>query len=58
MTSMFEVDPAGYKAQMAEMKPVNVIYELISTFIFSAIIETIYKIKFIKNFFINKFYKI
>jgi len=32
-------------------------YSLISTFIFSTTIETIYRIKFIKNFFINKFYK-
>ena len=30
MTAMFEVDPAGYRAQMAEMKPVKVIYELIA----------------------------
>ena len=28
--SMFEVDAAGYRAQMAEMKPVKVIYELIA----------------------------
>jgi len=33
-------------------------YNLISTFIFSSIIETIYRIKFIKNFFINKLHKI
>ena len=26
MTAMFEVDPAGYRAQMAEMKPVKVIF--------------------------------
>ena len=30
-------------------------YSLISTFIFSAIIETFYKIKFVKDFFINNF---
>ena len=28
--SMFEVDAAGYRAQMAEMKPVKVVYELIA----------------------------
>ncbi len=33
-------------------------YSLISTFIFSAIIETIYKIEFVKKFFINKLHKI
>ena len=33
-------------------------YTLISTFIFSAIIETVYKIEFVRNFFINKLHKI
>lgn len=30
MTTMFEVDADGYRAQMSEMKPVKVVYELVA----------------------------
>jgi len=30
MTTMFEVDAEGYRAQMAEMKPVKTVYELVA----------------------------